>query len=100
MPLSVSHEGPLCRPVIVCDHCGEIIRDAKDGNYMWKPNDHQEREVFRMSFTHKACCHVFEQQRGSGWFAEELAALPCFLLVNLNLTLAKSKAAANLAALN
>ena len=36
MPLVIQVNGPYAAPQVACDHCGELITDAKDGNYQWR----------------------------------------------------------------
>ena len=86
-------------PVIICDQCGEPIRDARDGNYQWQAGDGDpdadlandaplplplRRFAF---FTHKACSGAFEQARGGAaeWYAMELSDLLPALAARLRL---------------
>ena len=39
MPLVIQFTGPYAAPKILCDHCGEEITEAKDGNYQWTHQD-------------------------------------------------------------
>ena len=36
MPLKIEMSPESVRPVVVCDGCGELIADARDGNYQWQ----------------------------------------------------------------
>jgi len=36
MPLIMQDCQGLSCPVVVCDHCGQQITDARDGNYQWR----------------------------------------------------------------
>jgi hypothetical protein len=65
------------RPLVFCDHCGRQIARARDGNYQWRAPG---GAVF---FTHKECCHAFEEERGGFWGAFDLQAFPQFLANNL-----------------
>jgi hypothetical protein len=69
----VSRRGRDC-PTVFCDHCGRRIRDARDGNYQWRPWGGGE-----LFYTHKSCCHAFEQVRGGDGCAMELECLPVYL---------------------
>jgi hypothetical protein len=74
------------RPVVICDHCGELIADAQDGNYQWQAPlgpGLVRRFIF---FTHKHCSHDFEQARGGSgaWYAMELTELLPHLARGLN----------------
>lgn len=90
MPLKIE-TGPFgVRPVILCDYCGEPIADARDGNYHWQADEAafgDERSRRFTFFTHKACCGVFELERGgaASWFAMELADLLPALAASLRL---------------
>src|SRR5262249_7470771 len=55
-------DGRSC-PGVVCDHCGEEIADARDGNYQWRTGGHDTDWGSRVYFTHKRCCPPFEQAR-------------------------------------
>ena len=87
MPLGIRIRGPHSCPVVVCDHCGQVIEDARDGNYQWQ-GAMQEDEIALMVFTHKACCDPFEHahRHEEPWCSIGLDALPHFLLHNLGLT--------------
>jgi hypothetical protein len=93
MPLQIKLEEGRDRPVIVCDHCGEEITDARDGNYQWKVSAEGDRAEGHLYFTHKGCCRAFEAaNRGDhDWYAMELACLPIFLGNNLNLNWVEAK---------
>ena len=36
MALKIEMSPESVRPVVVCDGCGELIADARDGNYQWQ----------------------------------------------------------------
>ena len=75
-------------PLIVCDECGEPIRDARDGNYHWQADGDGPGPGRRFAFfTHKACCDAFERGRGgaAAWYAMELADLVPSLLAGLRI---------------
>jgi hypothetical protein len=58
MPLQIVHKRGRACPVVVCDECGLEIRSARDGNYQW---DYlRGGDIY---FTHKECCHGFEEGR-------------------------------------
>ena len=81
MPLALSHEQNMDRPIVICDHCGQEIRCAAEGNYQWLDSDRPAR----LYFTHKACCHAFEKRHGGSWYAMELNWLPAYLVNNLEI---------------
>lgn len=99
MPLKIEHTAWGVAPVILCDHCGEPIRDARDGNYQWQASDaapgfdpaadaSEPDPVRRFAFfTHKACSGAFEHSRGgaSEWYAMELSDLLPALAARLRL---------------
>jgi len=100
MPMVIRPEGQLDVPVILCDHCGKEIADAREGNYQWKmlPDGRSaDRQLF---FTHKRCCHAFEQaNRGDfHWAAMELQCLPIYLGNNLKLDWESAKKKADMLA--
>lgn len=80
-------------PQIFCDHCGEQITDAKDGNYQWEYDEQLKPTDGQVYFTHKRCCLAFEHARGgrSGWAAMELCCLPVYMAANLRLDWKKAK---------
>lgn len=85
MPIKIVMENNGSCPCVFCDHCGERIVGAEDGNYEWRWQDEgQGAELF---FTHKLCCEPFEASRGgsSEWCAEELRDLPIRLAANLGM---------------
>lgn len=65
-------------PRVVCDHCGKVIADAREGNYEWLCSvgglAPATGEVF---FTHKECCYAFEHARSGPelWMCDELTHL-------------------------
>ena len=88
MPLEVRVRNGMCCPVVVCDHCGEVIEDAQEGNYEF-PLD--GGPVF---FTHKGRCSLaFEEANGGqdAWGVMELSVLPIYLGNNLKLDWKKAK---------
>jgi hypothetical protein len=88
MPLVIQDRDNRFCPIIFCDHCGQAISDAKDGNYQWRMGLNDTDFGSRIYFTHKRCCHPFEQaHKGNGfvWGAMELQCLPIYLGNNLAL---------------
>jgi hypothetical protein len=89
MPLVIQVNGPYAAPKILCDYCGKEIADAKEGNYQWSHvGGYEEGQTAEIYFTHKDCCHAFEQTHGGhyGWGAIGLEALPYFLMQNLKVS--------------
>ncbi len=90
MPLKIETGQFGVRPVVLCDHCGEPIGDARDGNYHWQADEAAfgDGPSRRFAFyTHKSCCGAFEHERGgaASWFAMELADLLPALAASLRL---------------
>jgi hypothetical protein len=52
-------------PVIVCDHCGKPITDAKDGNTVWRESrfSRNEEQFIPIYHTHKLCNWTFMHRR-------------------------------------
>jgi hypothetical protein len=93
MPLEMRfHEGKWC-PVVVCDHCGERIESACDGNNEWRQDDPTPR------FIHKHCSNAFEDSHGgrAAWLSGELRVFCIYLADNLNLDDKQARRLANLA---
>jgi hypothetical protein len=100
MPLQIHyHEGQFC-PVVVCDHCGEVISNAREGNYQWQASLSSEVPPAPIYFTHKHCCRAFEAARGGRalWMSIELQCLPIYLERNLKLDWKKANGLVDLIA--
>src|SRR5262252_7506488 len=95
MPLMIHIGGPYAAPMIVCDHCGNAITRAQDGQYQW-PHAAGIAEGQRapMVFTHTTCCDAFEQAHGGGWGAIGLEALPALLATHLHIPWSQATAKA------
>lgn len=89
MPLKIEMTPWDASPVILCDHCGEVIADARHGNAQWlAETEAGAGTVLRYAFfTHKRCSHPFERARGgaAAWYAMELADLVSHLALALRL---------------
>ena len=85
MPLKIETSDFGAAPVVLCDHCGEPIADARDGNYQWLAETEAGAVRHFVFFTHKRCCHAFEQGRGgaAAWYAMELVDLLSYLAQTL-----------------
>ena len=90
MALKIDTTDGFLTPLILCDQCGEPIRDARDGNYQWQADGDGPGGRRFAFFTHKACCDAFEAGRGgaAAWFAMELNDLLPRLAASLRLGLA------------
>ncbi len=100
MPLVIQYNGAYAAPKIVCDQCGELITDAKDGNYQWSMVGADEGITTPLYFTHKQCCDAFERTHGDphAWAAIGLECLPHYLVKNLHTDWRTSQAMARLMA--
>ena len=83
---------PINAPIIVCDWCGEPIKNGYEGNYLWLQNDDDEATLgSEVYFTHKKCNRAFEHysEVTTGhyihWMSWELRKLPFYLGNNLNI---------------
>ncbi len=81
MPLHISNHGGVNRVGVLCDHCGEPIGQAADGNYQWQTDTEGRPLSGTVVFTHKRCSEPFEAAHGpvGSWCATELQVLPIFL---------------------
>src|SRR5262249_54079479 len=93
MPLVIQYTGPSAAPQIVCDHCGERITNAMEGNYQWAYIDGEDEGTTPLYFTHKHCGDAFEQAHAeASWDAIGLECLPYFLRKNLQLSWREAQA--------
>ena len=87
------------RPRWLVITCGELITDAKDGNYQ-RQSLLLEDGACMMVFTHKRCCEAFErtQENREGWQAIPPRVLrhSYYLAQNLHVTWKTSQAIARL----
>jgi hypothetical protein len=84
-PMMRDSGGSLCL-VVVCDHCGGVIADDRDGNCQWKMGLKDTGVVSLVFFTCRHCCHPFEQahtEEGFLWGAIELVCFPLDLGASL-----------------
>ncbi len=85
MPLRIVADGNFDWPVIVCDHCGEVIADVEDGNYHWRFDSRGDYPGAPVYYTHKRCCFAFEKINPGPWGAMTLDCLLVYLSNSLNL---------------
>jgi len=89
VPLTIVTRAHRSCPAILCDHCGQEIRRATDGNYHWRMDLDGPQPV---AFTHKGCCTAFEAgEPDAVWAAQPLDALPAYLCRNLSVTVRQSE---------
>ena len=73
-------------PQAFCDHCGERIEKAAEGNYEWHPTgDFEQGEVSEVYLIHKRCTQAFEQATGRRPYTGELTVFPVYLSNNLEI---------------
>ena len=84
MPIMLHVKGPYVVVQVVCDHCKDVIDDAKQGNYQYRAEPESLPGV--MYFTHKHCCRAFEHAMGGSWGWVSLSALPYYLANSLHVT--------------
>jgi hypothetical protein len=79
-------------PVIVCDHCGQAILDAKDGNTVWRESvgSRKTEQFIPIYHTHKRCNWVFMHRRfpepsdfSWSWMSHDLPHDLFMLLLNV-----------------
>lgn len=88
MPLTIEiREGGIACPVVICDHCGNTINRAEDGDYQWSGDNDRLGNRHAIYFTHKICCSAFERSQPGVefWGAMELVDLLPYLANNLRL---------------
>lgn len=90
MPIKIVLEKDRYCTKVFCDHCGQIIEHAHQGNYEWRYIKGQiDGEIF---FTHKRCCRAFEftntdyNGQRITWMAGSLTDFVLFLKNNLHIT--------------
>jgi hypothetical protein len=73
-------QGPYCGPQVFCDVCRKLIKDADDGNAMWK---YDNGTIY---FTHKVgCTEALEEGHGGDWGADDLDTWLVYLTNSLKL---------------
>jgi hypothetical protein len=88
-------------PVIVCDHCGEVITTAKDGNTIWRestPGSRKQECFYSIQHTHKRCNYAFMNVRfpepadySWTWMSHDLPHDLFMLLLNTNYDASSAK---------
>ena len=96
MPLRIVEDGRYEKPTIVCDQCGEAITDVNDARYQWRFDDRGDYPDAAVYFTHKRCCHAFEEANPGPWGAMELECLFVYLSNSLKLDWEAAKGRAGL----
>jgi hypothetical protein len=83
MPIKVQIMGEVAGPVVICDHCGKRIEDAKQGQYLWDVEKRDENGAMPIYFVHKGCDRLFDPTHSLAW--DELDTLPILLGNNTQL---------------
>jgi len=88
-------------PVIVCDHCGDLITNAKDGNTVWREptvGGRKHERFYGVQHTHKRCNYAFMNVRfpepadlSWSWMSHDLPHDLFMLLLNTNYDAAAAK---------
>lgn len=92
MPIRIVADGQYDKPVIYCDHCGEPILKAEEGNYQYKSMGTLEQGGTPIMFTHKRCCSSFDRtDQGRSTGAVDLASLLVFLVDGLKVDLKEAR---------
>jgi hypothetical protein len=95
MGLRMKIFGGCCGPVVVCDHCGQEIEDACDGNYCWGGEVADGFHGDRPYFTHKRCHAAFDKAHPDICsMTGELEWLVPYLAYNLGLNWKEARRAA------
>ena len=79
MPLRIVEDGRYNKPTIVCDQCGEAITDVNDAHDQWRSDGRGDYPGAVVYFTHKRCCHSFEQANPGPWGEGESDCLFVYL---------------------
>ena len=87
MSIEIRREQGRDCPIVICDHCGKPITDARNGNCEWPVGGGP------VSFTHKACCHAFDETHGGrkNWGYFELSYFSLYLDTNLHVDRKKQR---------
>src|SRR5262249_8151915 len=88
MPILMKLKNERSCPTVVCDVCRQEIEDARDGNAQWMMGQEGQGDGATLYFTHKRCCHAFDNAaRAAGRWpgAQELAHFMVFLADNTRL---------------
>jgi hypothetical protein len=72
-------------PQAFCDHCGERIEQARDGNYEWHPGNIEPGDEVEVYLIHKRCTQAFQQATGKHPYTGELTVFPVYLGNNLEI---------------
>ncbi len=71
-------------PVVICDLCGMRIMDARDANYEWDGEVHQEGSILDVAFLHKKCSALRQHLSPRLYDSNELTDLTPLLGNNIN----------------
>jgi hypothetical protein len=98
MPLVIVQRGNLSCPALLCDHCGQEITTADQGNYEWRMDPTTTPQP--AYFAHKRCSRALEAAKSGGrlWGTMPLECLPVYLARNLEVDVADAEEWADLMA--
>lgn len=87
MPIKMMQTDSGAGPVIVCDFCGERIKEASEANYIWDDKDAEAGSLTDIYFVHnrRHCDEGLQRQMGK--MIDNSAELPIlipYLIRNLN----------------
>jgi hypothetical protein len=87
MPMMMQISKAEAGPVVVCDQCGDRIKDATMANYYWSREATKEGDRTPVFFVHKKpCTREFETARGAQtWPSMELRVFPVYLIHNIGI---------------
>jgi hypothetical protein len=73
-------------PRVVCDHCGEMIADGREGYVLWQVDAYGIIVTGRPMMVHRGCLRPFERETSSPvlWQRDELLSFPMHLAAGLN----------------
>lgn len=100
MPLVSVIHGNEDHPTFICDHCGEPIVRASEGNYYWgheKDADGNYSDGLRaaITFSHKRCIRAYESSNREGTVCVmELGTLFAYLVNSLGIDIQKERSKA------
>jgi hypothetical protein len=89
MPLAFefSNKEDLIYPILLCDHCGKQITDARAANVLWDKPEFEGKGPWRTDgvyFVHKECDQPFRQSHDSTYW-NDLTLFPAQLCFHMGM---------------